>query len=81
MAIPTPAMGYVRNNALKGHLFESLGAENRHLAHWETHVTDTLINHDESAVFNGNGHDSPAPPKCLGACSGVLYLEQQEPPD
>lgn len=36
-------VGYVRNNALKGHRFESLGAENRHLAHWESHVADTRI--------------------------------------
>ncbi len=36
-------VGYVRNNALKGHRFESVGAENRHLAHWETHVADTRI--------------------------------------
>ena len=36
-------VGYVRNNALKGPRFESVGAENRHLAHWETHVADTRI--------------------------------------
>ena len=36
-------VGYVRNNALKGHRFESLGAENGHLAHWEAHVADTRI--------------------------------------
>lgn len=36
-------VGYVCNNALKGRRFESLGAENGHLAHWEAHVADTRI--------------------------------------
>ncbi|MFA6270710.1 MAG: IS21 family transposase [Candidatus Paceibacterota bacterium] len=34
---------YVRNNGLKGHRFESVGAENAHLSHWETHVADKRI--------------------------------------
>ena len=34
---------YVRTNALKGHRFESLGAENAHLAHWESQVADKRI--------------------------------------
>jgi transposase len=34
---------YVRNNGLKGHAFKSLGAENAHLAQWETHVADKRI--------------------------------------
>jgi len=36
-------VGYVRNNALKGRRFESVGAENAHLWHWETHVADKRI--------------------------------------
>lgn len=36
-------VGYVRNNALKGRRFESVGAENAHLSHWETHVADKRI--------------------------------------
>jgi len=34
---------YVQNNALKGHTFDSLEAQNRHLLHWETSVADTRI--------------------------------------
>jgi transposase len=34
---------YVKNNALKGHTFTSLEAENRHLADWERTVADTRI--------------------------------------
>ena len=34
---------YVRANGLKGHRFESVGAENAHLLHWETHVADKRI--------------------------------------
>lgn len=34
---------YVKNNALKGHTFGSLEAENRHLADWERAVADTRI--------------------------------------
>ena len=34
---------YVRNNALKGRRFESLGAENAHLNNWETNVADKRI--------------------------------------
>lgn len=34
---------YVKNNALKGHQFESLAAQNEHLAHWEATVADTRI--------------------------------------
>jgi transposase len=34
---------YVKNNALKGHAFTSLEAENRHLADWERTVADTRI--------------------------------------
>lgn len=36
-------VGYVRNNALKGLRFGSVGAENSHLSHWETHVADKRI--------------------------------------
>jgi transposase len=31
---------YVKNNALKGRVFDSLEAENRFLANWETNVAD-----------------------------------------
>lgn len=34
---------YVKNNALKGRIFESLEAQNRFLAHWERHIADTRI--------------------------------------
>jgi transposase len=36
-------IGYVKESALKGHHFESLAAENAHLAHWEKTVADTRI--------------------------------------
>lgn len=36
-------IGYVKNNALAGHTFTSLEAQNRHLAHWEQTVADTRI--------------------------------------
>lgn len=34
---------YVKNNALKGRVFESLQAQNRFLAHWECNIADTRI--------------------------------------
>jgi transposase len=34
---------YVKNNALKGRTFESLQAQNQHLAHWERTIADTRI--------------------------------------
>ena len=34
---------YVQENALKGHQFSSLQAQNDHLLHWETTVADTRI--------------------------------------
>jgi transposase len=34
---------YVQENALRGHEFESLAAQNKHLAHWERTVADTRI--------------------------------------
>lgn len=34
---------YVQENALRGHEFESLAAQNEHLAHWERTVADTRI--------------------------------------
>jgi transposase len=36
-------VGYVKNNALKGHVFHSLEEENRHLLDWETTVADQRI--------------------------------------
>lgn len=36
-------IGYVKSNALKGTIFESLAAQNEHLAHWESAVADTRI--------------------------------------
>lgn len=36
-------VGYVKKNALKGHVFTSLEEENRHLLDWETHVADLRI--------------------------------------
>ena len=36
-------IGYVKNNGLKGRTFESLEAQNQHLAHWEATVADTRI--------------------------------------
>jgi transposase len=36
-------IGYVKDNALKGHSFPALEEENRHLAHWEENVADTRI--------------------------------------
>jgi transposase len=36
-------IGYVKDNALKGHVFASLEAQNRHLLAWETTVADTRI--------------------------------------
>ena len=34
---------YVKNNALKGRIFESLPEQNLFLAHWEQHIADTRI--------------------------------------
>ena len=34
---------YVQSNGLQGHEFDSLAAQNEHLAHWETNVADTRI--------------------------------------
>ena len=36
-------VAYVRQNALKGHRFASLAAENAHLQHWENQVADKRI--------------------------------------
>jgi transposase len=36
-------VGYVKKNALKGHVFSSLEEENRHLRHWEETVADTRV--------------------------------------
>jgi transposase len=36
-------VGYVRNNALKGHTFESLSAQNEHLLRWDRSVADHRI--------------------------------------
>ncbi|MBM3300521.1 MAG: IS21 family transposase, partial [Deltaproteobacteria bacterium] len=36
-------IGYVRNNALKGHTFKSLSEENLHLLQWESRVADHRI--------------------------------------
>ncbi len=36
-------VGYVRGNALKGHTFDSLSAENEHLHNWESSVADHRI--------------------------------------
>jgi transposase len=36
-------VGYVKKNALRGRIFESLSAENAHLLEWETTVADTRI--------------------------------------
>lgn len=36
-------VGYAQNNALKGHTFGSLEAQNRHLHDWESSVADTRI--------------------------------------
>jgi len=36
-------VAYVQDNGLKGHTFESLEAQNEHLAHWEATVADKRI--------------------------------------
>lgn len=36
-------VGYVKNNALKGQVFQTLEEQNRHLLHWETTVADLRI--------------------------------------
>jgi transposase len=36
-------VGYVKKNALKGHIFTSLEEENRHLRQWEETVADTRV--------------------------------------
>jgi transposase len=36
-------IGYVKNNGLKGHTFDSLQAQNEHLARWEATIADTRI--------------------------------------
>lgn len=36
-------IGYVQDNALKGHVFPSLEEQNQHLLNWETTVADTRI--------------------------------------
>jgi len=37
------SVGYVKHNALAGQVFVSLGAQNQHLAHWESTVADVRI--------------------------------------
>lgn len=37
------SVGYVKGNALAGHLFEGLSAQNQHLLHWEGTVADQRI--------------------------------------
>ena len=37
------SVGYVQDNGLKGHEFDNLAAQNRHLDWWETNVADTRI--------------------------------------
>lgn len=37
------SVGYVKDNGLKGHTFDSLARENEHLRHWEQTVADTRI--------------------------------------
>lgn len=36
-------VAYVKGNALKGRVFNSLAEQNAHLAHWETHVADKRV--------------------------------------
>jgi transposase len=36
-------IGYVKDNALKGHKFSSLAQQNQHLLNWETRIADTRI--------------------------------------
>ena len=36
-------IGYVKSNGLKGHTFDSLQAQNEHLARWEATIADTRI--------------------------------------
>jgi transposase len=36
-------VAYVKSNALKGRVFDSLAAQNAHLLHWEEHVADKRI--------------------------------------
>jgi hypothetical protein len=36
-------IGYVKNNGLKGHTFDSLQTQNEHLARWEATIADTRI--------------------------------------
>ena len=36
-------IAYVKDNALKGRVFDSLAAQNQHLAHWESSVADQRI--------------------------------------
>jgi transposase len=36
-------VGYAQDNALKGRVFDSLEAQNRHLAEWESTIADTRI--------------------------------------
>ena len=60
-------VGYVRNNALKGCLFKSLGEENLHLQRWETQVADKRIHgttcKQVAACFELEGpHLQPLPP-------------------
>ena len=37
------AVGYVKNNGLKGRVFDSLAEQNRHLLDWETKIADQRI--------------------------------------
>ena len=37
------SVGYVKDNGLKGHVFDSLAAQNQHLVHWECSVADQRI--------------------------------------
>lgn len=64
---------YVKNNALKGNTFTSLGAQNNHLLDWETHVADTRIHgttrRQVGKVFREEEkeHLLPLPPNRFGS--------------
>jgi transposase len=50
-------IGYVKGNALKGHVFASLDEQNQHLLHWEQTVADTRMHGTTRQQVGKRFHD------------------------
>jgi transposase len=68
-------VGYVKNNALKGRRFATLGEENAHLLHWEEQVADKRVHgttrRQVAAMFEEER-------KTLGALPASVYESYRE---